>query len=92
MNISEQISQKRAQIGQIVSNMTSCYRALNHFEVGEKFTISIRYQSTDNWQSGTVLISADVAEKAIAMELRLLQIEIEQAEQELQNLIKKNQE
>lgn len=92
MNIAEQIQQKRAQIGQIESKISSCQRGLNYFSISEDRTIFIRYQSTDNWQSGTVLMSADVAQKAINMELRLLQIEIEQAEQELQNLIKTNQE
>lgn len=87
MNIAEQIQAKRAEIGQIESQITSCERGLNYFKTAQDSLIFIRYQSVQAWEGGTVIISPDVAKKAMAAQLELLKIEIDKAEQELKGLI-----
>lgn len=87
MNIADQISAKRAEIGQIKSQITSCQRGLNYFSIGEDRTVFIRYSSIQGWQSGTIMLNHDLAKNTINAQLDLLKVEIDKAEQELQILI-----
>ena len=87
MNLADQIHAKRAQIGQMESQITSCKRGLNHFSIGEDRTVFIRYSSIQGWQSGTIMLNHNLAKNTINTQLDLLKVEIDKAEQELQILI-----
>lgn len=87
MNIAEQIQAKRAEIGQIERNITTCHRSINYFKTAQDSLIFVRYQSVHACEGGTVMLSPEVAEKAIAAQLDLLKIEIDKAGQQLQILI-----